>query len=96
MEQKEILASIEQKIVRLGEEKNDFRQQAIRLREENESLYKINKHLQAQVDELGEKNKALQNRSLPVQAQEDFRANTKQRINELVKEMDECIALLNQ
>lgn len=96
MEQQEILTRIEQKLVRLGDKKNELQQQTNRLKAENENLFKINKELQAQVDGLTEKNRALQNRSLPLATHDNVRAGTKQRINELVKEIDECIALLNQ
>jgi hypothetical protein len=96
MDQKEILQRIDEKIQRLGDSKRELEVQLTRTREEMASLYKINKELLIQVEELNERNRELENsRSLQPVAQEDFRAATKQRINDLVKEIDECIALLN-
>lgn len=97
MPHSEILARIESKIALLGEAKKELEAQAARLREENASLYRINKELQAQIDDLTEKNRELEtNHSLQVEAPEDFRTATRQRINELVNEIDDCIALLNK
>lgn len=97
MPHSEILARIESKIALLGEAKRELEAQAARLREENASLYRINKELQTQIDDLTEKNRELETtRSLQVEAPEDFRAVTRQRINELVNEIDDCIALLNK
>jgi FtsZ-binding cell division protein ZapB len=97
MGHQEILARIEEKIVRLGEAKKDLQLQISRLKEENESYYRINKELLAQVDELTAKNRELEiHRSLPVATNDENRVVSKQRINELVKEIDECIALLNK
>jgi hypothetical protein len=96
MEHNEILARIEAKIAQLGGLRREYEQQLLRTREELASLYKINKALQAQVEELTDKNRELeQTGSLQPVAQEDFRFATRQRINELVREIDECIALLN-
>ncbi|MFN8699465.1 MAG: hypothetical protein ACK500_06335 [Flavobacteriales bacterium] len=96
MEHNEILARIEAKISRLGEERGDLKQQLLKAKEELASLYKINKALQGQIDELTEKNSILeQAESLEPVAEEDFRFTTRQRINDLVREIDECIALLN-
>lgn len=93
----EILKRIEEKIVRLGEAKRDLELQNNRLKEENDSLYKINRELLGQIEELGEKNRELENtRSLQPAVQDDFRTSTKQRINDLVQEIDECLALLNK
>lgn len=94
----EILARIEKKITQLGEAKHELETQAVRLREENVSLYRINEELLAQVNELTEKRREFEN----TQAQkvnvreEDFRTDTRQRINALVNEIDDCIALLNK
>jgi len=96
MEHNEILARIEAKITRLGEERRDFEQQLLKAKEDLASLYKINKALQGQIDELTEKTSILERaESLEPVAEEDFRFTTRQRINDLVREIDECIALLN-
>lgn len=97
MDQQEIITRIEDKITLLGESKRDLEQQITRLKAETDSLYRINRELQGQVDELTEKNKELQDtRSLQVPRDQEFREDTRQRINELVKEIDECITLLNK
>lgn len=96
MEHNEILARIEGKILRLGEARRALDLQVQKLKEELASVYKINKELQVQLDELTESNRELeQTRSLQPAVQEDFRHATRQRINDLVREIDECIALLN-
>jgi len=96
MEHHDLLARIEAKISRLGEERRDFEQQLLKAKEELASLYKINKELQVQVDELTEKSRSLEQAgSLQPVAETEFRYATRQRINELVREIDECIALLN-
>ncbi len=98
MQHNEILERIENKIAQLGEAKKELEKQTLRMREENASLYRINKELIAQVNELQEKNKELANsQALTVNVpDENFRTDTKQRINALVNEIDDCIALLNK
>jgi len=96
MEHSEILARIEAKINRLSEIRRGQDELLRKAREEVTALYKINKELQKQVDDLTEHNRELeQTGSLQPVMQEDFRYATRQRINELVREIDECIALLN-
>ncbi len=97
MEQNQILERIAGKITELGESKRHLDQQVVRLKEENASMHLINKELQSQIDELIEKSSEMVNaRSLTAVPDEEFRGATKQRINELVKEIDECITLLNK
>jgi len=97
MQHNEILARIEAKITLLGEARMESEAQVIRLREENASLYRINKELQVQVDELTEKSRELEiSRSLQVDVQGETGTATRQRINDLVNEIDDCIALLNK
>ena len=68
-----------------------------RLREENEAMHRINKELQQQVDELSSRvNNGVNTGSMPTPQDENFRGVTRHRINELVKEIDECITLLNK
>lgn len=97
MEHNQIRERIAEKITLLGEAKKDLAQTVSRLKEENASMHRINKELQTQVDELVEKNNEMTNaRSQNVAADEDFKGATRQRINELVKEVEECITLLNK
>ncbi len=97
MEQNELLERIADKIAHLGEAKKALEQTVTRLKEENSAMHRINKELQVQVDELVMKNTELTNtRSQSVSSDEDFKGATRQRINELVKEVEECITLLNK
>lgn len=97
MNHTEIIQRIENKINQLGSMKVQLEAQLGRLKQENASLYKINNELLAQVDELKEKNRELETtKSLQPAVQEEFRSATKQRINDLVKEIDECLSLLNK
>ncbi|MBL0316262.1 MAG: hypothetical protein IPP69_10945 [Flavobacteriales bacterium] len=97
MDQNQILERITGKIAQLGDAKKELESQIARLRDENAAMNRINKELQAQVDELIRKNNEMVNtRSLQVPPDEEFRGATRQRINELVKEIDECLTLLNK
>ena len=97
MDWQETITRIEEKITTLGESKVELERQLNRAKAENDSLFRINKELQARVDELKEKNKELQETtSLQVPVNQEFREDTRQRINELVKEIDECIELINK
>lgn len=97
MENNQILERIAAKIAQLGDAKQQLEQQVLRLREESASMHLINKELQSQVDELLEKNNEMVNaRSLLASPDEEFRGATRQRINGLVQEIDECITLLNK
>jgi FtsZ-binding cell division protein ZapB len=92
-----LIERIQAKIVQLGEAKMSLQQQAQRLREENEAMHRINKELQQQVDELSNRvNSNVNTGSMPTPQDENFRGVTRHRINELVKEIDECITLLNK
>lgn len=92
-----LIERIQAKIVTLGEAKLNLQQQVFRLREENEAMHRINKELQQQVDELSNRvNSGLNTGSMPTPQDENFRGVTRHRINELVKEIDECITLLNK
>ena len=92
-----LIARIEAKITQLGEAKRNLEQQTVRLREENASMHLINKELQQQVDELNMKlSDQLHTGSKTVERDEQLRGTTRHRINELVKEIDECITLLNK
>jgi len=92
-----LIERIQAKIVTLGEAKLSLQQQLLRLREENEAMHRINKELQQQVDELSNRvNNSLNTGSMPAPQDENFRGVTRHRINELVKEIDECITLLNK
>lgn len=87
---------VREKIARLGQSKIELESQVERLRNECDSLYKINAELQLRIDELNDKRAELEMRqSLVSNVQDDMRVRTKERISELVKEIDDCITLLN-
>ncbi len=97
MEQHTLNNRILEKITQLGEAKRELSRAVQRLTEENASLHRINKELQNQVDELMVKNNELKNtRSQNTASNEAFKGATRQRITELVKEVEECITLLNK
>jgi FtsZ-binding cell division protein ZapB len=92
-----LIERIQAKIVTLGEAKMSLQQQVQRLREENEAMHRINKELQQQIGELSNRvSNGLNAGSMPTPQDENFRGVTRHRINELVKEIDECITLLNK
>ncbi len=92
----EQLLRVREKIARLGQSKIELEAQVERLRNECDSLYKINAELQLRIDELNDKRAELEMRqSLVGNVQDDMRVRTKERISELVKEIDDCITLLN-
>jgi hypothetical protein len=97
MEHNQILDRVADKITRLGEARKDLERQLGRLKEENAAMHRINKELQAQIDEMIEKSsEQLKARTLSPAPDENVRGATRQRINELVQEIDECITLLNK
>jgi FtsZ-binding cell division protein ZapB len=97
MEYKEVLAKIEEKISRLAEARNDLKQQLDKCKEHNDALFRINNELQQQINELMEKNRELEEtRSLQVSVPQVDQKYTRQRISELVNEIDECIAMLKK
>jgi response regulator of citrate/malate metabolism len=97
MDNKIILERINAKIEELGDVKLALENQLGRMREENEAMHRINKELQAQLDEMISKNSEMvKANSLPGASEHEFRGATRQRISELVKEIDECITLLNK
>ena len=92
-----LIERIQAKIVTLGEAKLNLQQQVQRLREENEAMHRINKELQQQVDELSNRGtNGINSSTMPTPQDENFRGVTRHRSNELVKEIDECITLLNK
>ena len=92
-----LIERIQAKIVTLGEAKLNLQQQVQRLREENEAMHRIIKELQQQVDELSNRGtNGINSSTMPTPQDENFRGVTRHRINELVKEIDECITLLNK
>lgn len=96
LDQSEVLLRIETKVQKLGQAKLELEARLAKTQEELASVYRINKELLQQLENLGEKNRELELTRSSQPVQEDFKQATKQRINELVKEIDECLALLNK
>lgn len=62
---------------------------------ENETLRKVNQAQQLKIQELENKNKTLKTAKAKHLSPND-RANMKETINELIQDIDQCIALLNK
>jgi predicted nucleic acid-binding Zn-ribbon protein len=91
------VSELEQKIQKLGEQKMTLESEMIRLKNELSTVYQLNSAMNNQISELSnelENQKATQ--LLRESGQQQFTTSTKQRINELVKEIDECLLLLNK
>lgn len=84
---------IEYKIKQAQLRLKDIRQENKKLREENEQLKSANEQLTNAVKELDEKIK-LMTITQTIIKKED-KTETKRRITELVREIDNCIGLLN-
>jgi len=97
MESAQHFETLTAKIHELGEAKRNAVNALAKVNEELASVYKINKGLQDQIEDLNVKIEELEaNQSLRNETQIDHVHSTKQRINALVKEIDECLLLLNK
>jgi predicted nucleic acid-binding Zn-ribbon protein len=97
MESAKHFETLTAKIHELGESKRNAINALAKVNDELASVYKINKGLQAQIEELTVKIEELEaTQSLRNETQIDHVHSTKQRINALVKEIDECLLLLNK
>jgi len=89
-----IIASVEDKIHRLGEQKRQALSELDKSRQKVQALESRIDELKLEVDELQGKNKVIQvAQSLNTG---EGSSDAKRRINELVREIDKCIALLNK
>ena len=97
MESAQHFETLTTKIHELGESKRNAIIALAKVNEELASVYKINKGLQSQIEDLNVKIEELEaTQSLRNETQIDHVHSTKQRINALVKEIDECLLLLNK
>jgi len=97
MESAKHFETLTAKIHELGESKRNAINALAKVNDELASVYKINKGLQSQIEELTVKIEELEaTQSLRNETQIDHVHSTKQRINALVKEIDECLLLLNK
>ena len=89
-----IIASVEDKIHRLGEQKRSALEELDKSRQKVQSLESRVSELNAEIDELKGKNKVIQVAQSLNSGENSTEA--RRRINELVREIDKCIALLNK
>ena len=91
------ISELETKINRLGEAKRNLEGELSKLKLELTAVYQLNNELNKQVSALSEElNELKATQSLRENGQHNVAISTKQRINELVKEIDDCLLLLNK
>lgn len=91
------ISELETKIIRLGEVKRNLEGELTKLKIELSTVYQLNNELNNQVSALSEElNELKATQSLRENGQQNMAISTKQRINELVKEIDDCLLLLNR
>jgi len=91
------VSELETKIIRLGEVKRNLEGELAKLKLEISTVYQLNNELNNQVSALSEElNELKATQSLRENGQQHVALSTKQRINELVKEIDDCLLLLNK
>lgn len=89
-----IIAAVEAKVHRLGEQKHKAENELSSAKEKLRQMEGKIAELQSQVADLEEKNKVIQvAQSLN---SGEGSSDARKRINELVREIDKCIALLNK
>jgi len=91
------ISELETKIIRLGESKRELEGELTKLKLEISTVYQLNTELTKQISALSEElNELKATQSLRENGQQQVAVSTKQRINELVKEIDDCLLLLNK
>lgn len=95
MEQRVIIDRIAHKIQSLSDKMSEMQHEISRYQAENEQLHRLTKALQSQVSELQKENQELTfHHALKAPTDQVSKEAAQQRINALVKEIDECIQLL--
>jgi len=92
---KNIVNNIEVKLGKLIAKYKQIREEKLILQQENESFVSVLKSKENEISELQEKIK-LMNISKSVDASKQEVKETRLKINEYVREIDKCIALLNK
>ena len=89
-----IIATVEAKVHQLGEQKLKAEQELSSAREKLQRMEEKMAELKSQIADLEEKNRVIQ----VAQSLNSGEGSTdaRKRINELVREIDKCIALLNK
>ena len=91
------ISELETKIIRLGESKRELEGELTKLKLEISTVYQLNIELTKQISALSEElNELKATQSLRENGQQQVAVSTKQRINELVNEIDDCLLLLNK
>jgi len=90
-----VIAEIKKKINQLGNEKLRLQGELDSLRNKYRDLEERVQEQRVELDEQSEKNRVLKMAKSLNGSGEDT-AQTKKKINELVREIDKCIALLNK
>lgn len=93
-EQSKLIDCIEKKVKTLQETLITLNTKNTKIKEENEILIRKNEHLEKKIIEIEEENRMLLIGKTVVKTEGTI--ETKQKINELVREIDKCIALLNR
>lgn len=89
----DMLADLEVKVAALVQKKEELEVEMKALKAEKSKLQEQNEELSAKVEQLEEKNKILR---IAGGGNEEGQREMKLKINEIVREVDKCIAQLNQ
>ena len=89
----DMLADLEVKVAALVQKKEELEVEMKALKAEKSELQEQNEELSAKVEQLEEKNKILR---IAGCGNEEGQREMKLKINEIVREVDKCIAQLNQ
>lgn len=90
-----VIASVRDKIKQLGDQKKALKEALEETESKLTSLENELKDRERAISDLAEKNKVLR-MAKSLSGSEDNTSETKYKINELVREIDKCIALLNK
>ncbi|MFZ6052513.1 hypothetical protein [Halocola ammonii] len=90
-----LIASVKDKLKQLGDRKDSLENQLAEVQKELSTLKEKLDERESQIADLTEKNKVLK-MAKSLSGSEDNTSETKYKINELVREIDKCIALLNK
>ena len=88
------IKGLTEKVERLARLQSELTEQNVKLKAENETLRMSFDEQKNTLERLQEENKVVKIAKAVTEDDED-RKNQKKRLNELVREVDKCIALLN-
>ena len=92
----EIIQVLESKIIQLGQQKSDLKSEVLALKAEIESLKSVVAQKHEEIDELSQKYQVLKTAKSLEGASVESKTDVKLKINEMVREIDNCIALLKK